>query len=973
MKSIRTFFIAVTVLITVIIFTFQAGFSFISFSKITYDSVEENLMIQAEKEAAYLDSNFNGVAKSSIHLADIIATMEDVNMDMLLSFIATNISKEDMIFGAGFWMEPFYFDSTSKYFGPYLYKDDQSNPVLTWDYSNSEYDYFQQDWYKVPLNSAENVVFNEPFFDSVSGITMMTVASPIKKDGQPIGVTTYDIGLEELQNYVENIKIGKTGNAFIVTQQGYYWASKDSEKNLTVKISEDNNKSISDFGADLLKNRNTDIAKVNENGKMNYMVYTPIGNTGLSLVTVMPEKEAIAEVQKVFIIYFSVFIVSIILFIIAFSFLFQKKLINPLKAMSNASQKLAIGDVAETVELNKYKDSNNEIGLLSKLFIDLSQNIREKANAIEKIASGDLSNEIIEKSDKDILAQSMKKVVKELRELVEESKVLANSAIEGNLENRGNSQNFEGVFSQLIEGTNGIINTLVGHIDSIPTPVVFMDNEYVLKYANDMATKVVNMKKENMIGQKCYDLLCSNVCDNDECPGRISFSQSIISEKEATAGPVELLIKTVPYKDMDDKVIGIMEMLMDQSEIKQAQKKSQKQAEYQNKEVKKLIVALEKLAKGNLDIDTYVEDADSDTKEVRESFKVINNSLDLSVKTIKSYINELSEVLSQIAEKDLSIGIDREYLGDFITLKESINFIIQQLSNVLSEINASAEQVETGADQVASSSQGLSQGSSEQAGSVEEISASITQVAEQTKENAVNANKANELSIKAKTDAQNGNTQMAEMLKAMNEIKESSKSISNIIKVIDEIAFQTNILALNAAVEAARAGEHGKGFAVVAEEVRNLAARSAKAAKETTDLIDNSIDKVEEGYKMANDTAEALSQIVSGVTNAVEIVGMIANASNEQANAISEINRGIEQVSDVTQSNTATAEESASASEEMAGQAQVLKGLIQEFKLKNTTVKRLPVGTSSAKKLEKPKSNKDDLEILLDDDSFGKY
>lgn len=300
-------------------------------------------------------------------------------------------------------------------------------------------------------------------------------------------------------------------------------------------------------------------------------------------------------------------------------------------------------------------------------------------------------------------------------------------------------------------------------------------------------------------------------------------------------------------------------------------------------------------------------------------------------------LNKLVIVANKIAEGDLDVTIDIDTSDEVGVLASSFRKMSNNINEVMSNISNASEQVASGSKQVSDSSMELSQGATEQASSIEQLTASIEEISSQTKLNADNANEANELAEVAKKNAVQGNSQMKEMLRAMEEINESSSSISKIIKVIDEIAFQTNILALNAAVEAARAGQHGKGFAVVAEEVRNLAARSANAAKETTAMIEGSIKKVEGGTKIATETAEALNKIVEGVAKVASIVGDIAVASNEQATGVSQINQGIMQVSEVVQTNSATSEESAAASEELSSQAELLREQVAKFKLKKNS------------------------------------
>lgn len=302
---------------------------------------------------------------------------------------------------------------------------------------------------------------------------------------------------------------------------------------------------------------------------------------------------------------------------------------------------------------------------------------------------------------------------------------------------------------------------------------------------------------------------------------------------------------------------------------------------------------------------------------------------------INKPLMELMGAANKIANGNLNVEVEASTKDEIGDLSKAFDKMARSMNEVLTGINSSAEQVAAGARQVSASGQMLSQSSTEQASSIEEITSSMTEVAAQTTQNAESAREASMLAANVQDRAGEGNQQMQEMLKAMEAINDSSTSISKIIKVIDEIAFQTNILALNAAVEAARAGQHGKGFAVVAEEVRNLAARSAHAAKETTDMIEGSIKKVDLGTKIANQTAEALDKIVNGIAKTAELVVNIAAASNEQAAGINQVNQAIEQVAQTVQTNSATAEESASASEELSSQAEVLKNMVMKFELKD--------------------------------------
>lgn len=343
--------------------------------------------------------------------------------------------------------------------------------------------------------------------------------------------------------------------------------------------------------------------------------------------------------------------------------------------------------------------------------------------------------------------------------------------------------------------------------------------------------------------------------------------------------------------------------------------------------IEELEIAANKMSLGDFDIEIDYESEDE--------LGSLSNSMISMSNTIKAMIGDVVNVLQEIASGNFDVEPKVEYIGVFNSIEKSLEHITNELSDTMSQINVASDQVQSASDQVASGAQMLSQGTTEQAGSIEELSATIAEISNQVKETAKNAQEANVLYTDAGREVKDGNEKMKNMIVAMDEISSTSNEIGRIIKTIDDIAFQTNILALNAAVEAARAGEAGKGFAVVADEVRNLAEKSAQAAKNTSTLIENSINAVENGTSIVDNTSQSLQRILDKTNKVVSLLDRIAKGSEEESDAINQVTLGLEQISAVVQTNSATSEESAAASEELSGQAQILKSLIDDFNLKN--------------------------------------
>ena len=613
------------------------------------------------------------------------------------------------------------------------------------------------------------------------------------------------------------------------------------------------------------------------------------------------------------------------------------RIAKPLRKIRWIARNIADGDLEQSVDIY----DATEVGQLADSFRHMQESFKAKAAAAREIAAGNLGAEIEISSEKDVLGKAMQTVKETLDAMDSDLQDTIEAMKCGRLDERCEPEQHQGSYRALLAGVNEALDAVIkplrmtaDYVDSLGRGCMppQIDETYAGEYdrikdnLNSCVTAVHDMSVD-------VDEL-TQACVNGELDSRANAERHQGDYRKIVQGFNEALDAVVtPLKRNAD----VMAQIADGQLPEPMSETYRGDFEAIKRSLNECIVAINRLAEDSQELMESAAlghlEKRADAERHKGDFRTIIAGFNETLDAVIHPFNEAAFILERVSERELTVRMDGEYMGDFSKFKEMLNTAVENLDQSMLQVEMASDQVETASVQIDTATQSLAQGASTQAASLQEISHNLKELTSSSQQNTANAQEAQNIAKSAVNSTQTGVSSMERLSQAIDRIKASSDETAKIVKTIDEIAFQTNLLALNAAVEAARAGEAGKGFAVVAEEVRNLAIRSAEAAKNTSAMIEEAERNAEDGVKINKEVLENLGEIDDQISRVGEMMSEIAVSSESQSEDVAMITGAIDQFSSITQENAASSEESASAAQELAAQAAEMRKMVAEFEI----------------------------------------
>ncbi|WP_328441584.1 methyl-accepting chemotaxis protein [Methylovorus menthalis] len=869
------------------------------------------------------------------------------------SLLASSLRQNQDLVGAWTLWEPNAFDGRDKEFINTAGHDSTGRYIPYWNSGSGSVilealvDYTVPgagDYYLLAKNSGKETLL-EPYMYKIAGkdTLITTISIPIQHNGGVVAATGFDIPLSGMQTIVSAIKPYDGSYAELITYGGNYVASakpEDIGKPFTLH---------GDTKAVLQKiQAGTAFSHMDKDasGMPVYRTYAPIkvgdSVTPWSLVLTVPMDVVMAQIHAIRNIAIVVGIVSVIVLVGILYFFLNRMVISPLQESVGTIKRLSKGDLSAKITVK----GSDEMAALNGSMAQLGSNIqtlisqmtvmseahdrgdtdarvtesnfegafRDLAYGVNTMVNGhiELNNKAMQvvkafgegnfeapleqfPGKKAEINHTIEQVRSNLKSLIADADILAQAAIAGNLSTRADASRHQGDFRKIVEGVNNTLDAVIGPLNVAAQYVDAISKGNIPAKITDEYSGDFNTLKNNL--NQCIDAINAMVADTAMLAD--AGAQGLLSTRADASrhkGDFRKIVEGV--NNTLDAVIGPLNVAAD---------------------------CVKRISQGHI--------PPAITEEYQGDFNTIRQNLNTCISAINALVQDASMLADAARDGRIYVRADAtNHQGDFRKIVEGVNETLEMIATPIVTVKEAAETINTAANEISKGNIDLSQRTEEQASSLEETASSMEQLASTVKQNAENAKQANQLAMTATSIAERGGEVVSDVVNTMAAINDSSRKIEDIISVIDGIAFQTNILALNAAVEAARAGEQGRGFAVVAGEVRNLAQRSAVAAKEIKELIADSVGKTTEGTRQVENAGKTMEEIVNSVKRVSNIVGEITAASIEQSSGIDQVNKAVTQMDEVTQQNAALVEEAAAAAESLMEQANNLVESIRQFK-----------------------------------------